>query len=487
MKLENLQFKALLLSVLLTLCALSEPAYAVLRGRTASSASTSTAAGSGLPAFGVITAATAGDSIMALGFSGQGGAGGGPSYSFTNINQINQLRSIWGGRIYMPMTNNFAVAGAYCTTPSQIPQYYTNAINSGAQLIFGDACRNDLSGGSSYATLQPLITTILSNVSNSNSRLMFLPLLPENAYTLSQRQIRIRLNRLVEEIGSGLRPDLLTLYNINPNNLPFIIDTNFMEDYTNGGRLAGWGTSDGTHLTGSGTYQLAKQDAAVLQSNIVPRPTFQNYYEDYYDATNNPTGNLLNNNSTVNDGLMNGTGGTVLNFTGITPTGQVANRFQALRNQGTSTATYVLSKETTRADGISGTGQVAQIDCSSGSNFEQYRLQYTGTIPTPIVGNTVYATATYQVLDQPTGFLGASIYVTESGNATNQSTQDGSPNQDTANFGINSPSGDMFLRTPPITLQASTTSLSMYAFIFMDCRTSGHVKLAWRDLGLRYQ
>lgn len=435
------------------------------------------------------TMATMGDSYAAIGYTNSATA-----KSYQNENIINWLRCYLGGRIHMPLENNLAVGATDAATAAASVD---SVIATGADLVLLSTGRNNLQNGA-YTWLQVvnIIMPAVKKLLEAGVDVLWPPVVQHtfNFNTTAIRQNRDMYNRFIYELCSGQRPDLAAAYGLPAGRLPMAVDMRFMWDNTTGYNLPDYILNDNTHGTARLWHEAVYRADGLgptLDRRLNPRVIHPLPFDDIYDATNFPAGNLINA-SGVNDGLLAGTTGTNLTNAGVTPTGQVATRWQALRQLGDSTATFVSSKESPRADGMSGTGQVAQIAITSpGTVFaELYRYGYLGAGSNSIssgfaAGDKVYMHAQYELLGDPTGFLGAGISFGEtvsSGSA--QTAQDGQAGTGALARGpVKAYKGT--LRTPTITIGASTTKLTPYLYMWVRGDTTSSLNIAWRDVAVR--
>lgn len=387
---------------------------------------------------------------------------------------IEIIRQLTNGSVQTPSGNNLAVGGTYAAT---IAASVPSVIAKGADVVVIDGGRNDVAGGATAMQIMSALWPAYASLSQTGALLIWLPLLPETPFTQIIRQNAAYYNRQLKELCSGNRSDLVTTWGFNPLNLPIVMDASFMTDYTNGNRYGDFGSSDNTHLSYNGIYMFAQQIKSILNPWLLSRPTFQTYFEDWYDATNNPKGNLLNNGAS-NDGLLSGTGGFLQTENGVTPTGVLASGWFGERSVGSSTATMVASKSVPRYDQMTGTGQVIQVDWTgNGSGTETYRMEYRrqgfGIQNNIIIGNSIYIQATFELLEPATNWLGLSV----SAGGTSD------------NFNANSldQCGPIFLRSQPIVITPGTTVIFVDLDILTDGTQVGHVKGEWRDVRVVYQ
>ena len=434
--------------------------------------------------FPFAVAATMGDSYMWQGIFNTT-----TDLGYGVISSITWARNYLKGRLHMPLENNLAVPGSYS---QQIAATADAVIATGADVVFLNGGYNDYSGGQGHAAVLAYLLPGVAKLLNAGMDVIWMPIVPctNNLDATKKREILYH-NRLILELCSGQRPTLAASNGFPADRLPVCLDFSFMYDFTTGDNLDGYIHSDGTHLLGRSCFRFGyDQIGPMLEKLLPPRPTAFLGYDDIYNATN-PLGSLLTN-GTVNYGLMAGTGGSKFASTGVTPSGSVATGWKASRAVGSSTATMACSKEGTRADGLSGDGQVIQVDMTgAGVQGEVYRLEYVGSgfslNSNLVVGKKAWFEATYEVLDAPTDFHTVQASLRESGSTPNVSGYDGRYISSTTATGPTR-AYQGFLRTPAVPVQSTTTSLAVYLDIYMNgANGNGHAKVALRDAQVRYE
>lgn len=195
---------------------------------------------------------------------------------------------------------------------------------------------------------------------------------------------------------------------------------------------------------------------------------------DIYDATNNPTGNIVVN------GMMNGTTGVATSPV----TGEVATSWTINRASG-STITAVASKETRTVGGVSIPVQRFVVSTAgSGAASEVLRLRQDGiAIPSGVVaGDLLQAECELTISSQTGTVIGTYLALLDVGTAVvrgkdldRYAAPDYMPNVDST----------LLLRTPPIRRQASTTTFRFNVDVEIDCTSAGGVTLDVSKCSLR--
>lgn len=394
-----------------------------------------------------------------------------------------------GKRLNFPLANNFGVSGDRL---DQILARVPNVMASGAEICFVLGGTNDLVQGTAFATMQANMLSILSQLLAAGVQPIVIPILPRDVgsggFTSAMLRVQGRFNNWLRELGYG-RSDVLLAAGLPTHKYPIIVDpTQYIQNAAdaNGNTLANM-LIDGLHPATTGAYWVGKAISDVLKVIIPPRPTILTAVGDIYDATNNPAGNLLFTSS-ANDGLLAGTGGTMTAGTNLTISGSVATDWNARRSSGGSgVATMTLSKENPRTDGPnSGERQRVQVSTTSGgSTQESFALFYSRAIDASFaIGDTVYAEAAYSLNADPTGTLKAiSVFLLEAGPASATTAADGY--RDGAHDGPVPKAHSGVLRTPPFTIQASTTALNVFLRVEADASAAGGFDIYWSDVSLR--
>lgn len=230
--------------------------------------------------------------------------------------------------------------------------------------------------------------------------------------------------------------------------------------------LAGMVKADNLHPTAIGAFYMGKALADLINPLLPPRPSALLSNADIYDATYNPTGNLIYT-TTNNRGLLAGTGGTEtananLTYTGGGTGGGLAAGMTFLRGTATSVCTVTNTKENPRVDTgrSSGERQIIQIAANSGGGADEvYNFRFTPAIADVQLGDWYYGEVGIDVTVAPTNVMALELY--------NLETRSSGGNYTAIDLALNSSlAGPLpsvtwsgVLRTPPIQRTAEATAL----------------------------
>ncbi len=228
------------------------------------------------------------------------------------------------------------------TTTGVLARLQADVLDRRPDIVFVWCGTNDINSGASYATVTSNLNTIYQRILDQGATVIAVPVTPRNAAAgtdwagASQRRTHLAvnhwINRKAQETQGMLLIDPCTIWT-DPTS-------------ANGDARSGFST-DGVHCSPTGGYWMGEAAVATLGGLIRPIQQVAVSQYDQYDATYNPSGNLLSN------GLLTGTGGTV----GTGASGTVATGWQLSRSSGSHvTAT---GSKTTRSDGLP--GDVQQI------------------------------------------------------------------------------------------------------------------------------
>lgn len=400
---------------------------------------------------------------------------------FSNIGYLTWFRILSKQAFNFDITNNYGNSG---DTIQQVSARTSSVIASGCKVCFVLAGTNNLITSDTFTTMKnAMLTGILRPLLAAGIQPIVITITPRGSITTAQNQKRSQFNQWLRELAFG-RPDALTAAGFPAGKNILLSDPSAaMSNYSDGTPIASMFSDAVLHPNCSGAYVMGKQLMADVGWLFMRQQTQMNEFFDVYDATNNPSGNLILS-GTTNFGLLAGTGGTLTTNAGLAPTGQVATGWQIYRALGGSTATFVGSKENPRSDTINGNGerQVLTVNCAavSGTGFEYYRLQNLNNILNVSAGDRVYAECTYQVAPGMTNLNAIVIGLVEAGPASPQSALDGNGGSvagslTEAHYGT--------LRTPVITLQTGVTNLScqIAAIVSTAGATAANVQVAFGD------
>lgn len=311
-----------------------------------------------------------------------------------------------GGRA-MGFTTVFARSGQYCgpyTTVGTIAWQLRRIVEMSPlpDFVGLTGCTNDVAGALSSSAAFARFSAEIGMVLDKGIDIIYDPIPPQTTNFDSADLVQAdAFNRNMYELCSRHRPDLFSTNSYPAKGRLVCLDIAYADNVVDGTPVANLRNSDGTHRNSRAAFITGTQILNLLAPRLAPLPGYHTTFRGFYNATTNPKGNLLTNGS-VNDGLMVGTGGSKLTNAGVTPTGNVADRWQALRLSGGSTATMVMSK-ISRPDGLPGECNLMTVDTlADGSGVEQYELIYNGPISSGFAaGDAVGFSATYFVVDEP--------------------------------------------------------------------------------------
>lgn len=383
------------------------------------------------------------------------------------------LRILSRGYFNFPLANNFGVTGDNLT---QIAARVPSVIAARPDICFVEGGTNDLGESRTFAAMQTDMSYILAQLLRAGIQVVVYHITPRDAATTTQQQVRQRFNRWLTEIGLG-RADLVAAAGLPAGLLPIVVNANpYITDQSNGQWLAGYDDADdGVHPSVTGAYWMGHAAWQALAPGLPIRYDAWADYNDLYNATNNPNGNLL----TAQSGLFAGSGGTITPSGGFSGSGTLAAGWTLSASQ-TSTTAVVCSKENPRTDGFnSGERQrLVYTTTVAGGAAEVYNMFKTTTDVAP--GDTIQFEVAYELLSH-SGVTAIDLQLRQDGGVTAQSAFDCSPvNQvipNVAHRGV--------LRTPPMTTVANTTGATGFIQFRMNS-TSGasnlDVKLAFASI-----
>jgi len=269
-----------------------------------------------------------------------------------------------GGLVFSPSLN-FGVSG---DTTTQMLARISSVVAAAPSYCTVLGGTNDLGTGAgdatvSYATITGNLQTIYTTLLNAGICVIAIPILPKAGLNLSTTKTAL-LNRVNEWIRRYCMSSTSNIVLADP--FESLVDYTKTTGEPIGGYAGGVTsvTVDGTHPNKRGGYLFGKTIVDALGSRIAPMRTIMQSPADAYDATYNPTGNLLAN------GMFSGTAGT--NSTGSS--GSVGGSWTASRAGGT-TGTIVASKTSkTLSNGQTVPQQTLVVTAPAGSSIETLGL-----------------------------------------------------------------------------------------------------------------
>lgn len=261
--------------------------------------------------------------------------------------------------------------------------YHMSAAATDAGVVFSPLSTNDTSQSVPFATSVANYTLIWQTLLAAGKTVVTMPILPRfiSGSSTAVRNASHRLNAWGRKYASE-------------NGIIWADPTPKWIDPTNadGDPIAGVIRDAILHPSGEGNFVIAD---AILSAVDKLLPAFDNRFmniTDVYDATLNPSGNLITN------GLMAGTAGTITAGTGGTPmSGSLADSWTAARDSDTSigTLTCVWSK-VARSDGEVGTWQQGVVSGTPAA-VRELRMTQSITIGNIAAGDKIALTAEVEI------------------------------------------------------------------------------------------
>lgn len=380
------------------------------------------------------TLATLGDSISAVNSSGTATTAQKNALGFAAWACVLSRQ-----RVVHTHALNFGVAGE---TSSQVLARVGQVVAARPNICTVLAGTNDgaISGGS--ATTIANLDAIYSALTGAGILVIAIPITPRGSGTTAERQRMLRVNDWIKR-RSGRNFIVLDL----------------TENFGHSAWVpkAGY-TYDNLHPTPVGAFQIGKALAALVTALIPSAPAPGVTTLDTYDAVNNPSGNLLPN------GVMAGTGGGLA--TGFT--GQLANN-HFINGTPAMQSTSVVFSKSTFADGI----RAAQRVVWSGTYASAlgFQIASNSTPAWASAGDVLEATIEVEVAagsNAHFSFFDYTAWSSGYGGGTDLaiSATNASPTEGWSGI----------LKTPPITVPAALTTLSI-GLQFTAVGTSGTAQL----------
>ncbi len=372
--------------------------------------------------------AALGDSISADPFSANASGS-----NFTSWGFLAWFRRYMGQAIDFPGSRIYATAGY--TIQNVIDNWLPLAVADTSQVVIVHVGTNSLGSGTN-AQLWAQLQTIYDALRAKGKAVIAIPIRVHRTPSSITGNNLLQFSWLNEKIKSYSRSTTgMFCFDVNDTYIDFATGDGVAALYR-----------DGIHDSVQGA-QAFGQKLATFVSGLFPSIIDKfTHLGDVYDATYNPTGNLLTN------GLLAGTSGTLANGA----TGSVATGSRGLRSAGGGTMSAAFSKGTiaglvncpTQIMTLGGTadGALAQLDQTFSNNFA--------------VGDVVQLSAdvSYVINSGTINGIFADLRAYTSGFATLFEALDGSYNG--SNGAYASGSGSFSLKTEPFAIPATTFYLN---------------------------
>lgn len=376
--------------------------------------------------------------------------------SYNIIGPVTWLRVLSRGYFTFPIENNFGVVG---DNLAEILVRAPDVVAAQPDWCFVLGGANDVPEGRTFAAMQADMIAILQALLGAGIQVVVLHIMPRDALTAPQKHVRQRFNRWLTEVGLGR----VAVPGVPTGVYPIVVNANpYIADQSTGEWLSGYDSGgDGVHPGNIGAYWTGYALWEALSPMLPVRYRAWADYNDAYDATSNPNGNMLGT-----AGLFAGSGGTITPSGNFSGSGTFAAGWTMIAS-ATSTTALVASKESPRTDGPnSGERQRLVFTTTvAGGATEVYQMYKVCT--DAAAGDTVQFEVAYELMSH-VGVTAIDLQLRQDGGTPIQSAFDNSP--------INTPMVNIphkgVLRTPPMTLQPGTTSVTAYIQFRMNA-TSG--------------
>jgi lysophospholipase L1-like esterase len=380
-----------------------------------------------------------------------------PSRAWMADGYATWLRILTNQRINLPVENDFGVSGnTFAMMLARVRQVI--AANPDYCIIEGGS--NDiptLVTDDDYRQMRNVWRTLVTTIRNAGITPIIMPVPPRAGAVLTASQVKMQ-----QRFYNDQRE-----FSLKTKGVLFIDFIGYWLDQTSSTSvpLAGFVKTDNLHPTNIGAYYMGKPGADLINQLLPPRPTQVLSNADIYDATINPTGNLLYSGAN-NRGLLSGTGGTEtananLTYTGGGTGGGLAAGATFVRGSATSVCTVTNTKENPRTDTgrASGERQVVQIAASSGGGADEvYNLRLTPALADVQAGDWYYGEAAIEISGAPVNVSALEFYLLETRPSNSQTAIDLAMNSSLAGV-LPNVTWSGVLRTPPIQRTADATAL----------------------------
>lgn len=408
------------------------------------------------------------------------------------------VRYLTKQRVNLPFEMNFAHSG---DTLLQISERVDDCLAAKPDLIIFNGGTNDLAVTTNtyQAMKDTFINLILQPIMARGIPMIITPITPRPVSGISQNQLRYmqQFNNFLRDLCHGgnnsvrLPLSRYPLLDQRTRLLYFADATPYWCNYTNadGDPLSGY-LRDTVHASGLGAYWYGKAVADVINTLLPPLGTHIQHPADYYDATRNPTGNILRS-GTANYGLLKGTTGTATTSSGFSfDQTDIATGYTMSRTAGSSTMVCTLAKENPRTDGPnSGERQLITLTgANTGLADETYRFRLTSTLTIGgsndlQTGDIVIGQIGLQVISH-TNCIGIELVMSHFTGGVTTGVSDMAVESDSGAYPTGAHEG--ILRTPPLTLTAGNTSFSFALTAHLKTNVSaGALAIALSDPSLR--
>lgn len=304
------------------------------------------------------------------------------------------LRVLSKQQIDVSLSNVWANLNGEGTAEMIAGGYHTSAAAAGLDFCIICAGSNDYSGGKNltYSQITTNLTTIYNTVLASGAIVVAVAIPPRSSLGAADYKLYTRVNNWIR--GQSASNARIIYVDVEP----------YVADATTGNYLSNY-SWDGTHLSAKGSYWLGKLIWDAISNYVPNRDILTKWYNDVYDSTANPRGNLLTN------GMLNGTGGSLGTTGGAgTVTGNVADSWTADLS-GTAAGLAVACSKVARTDGINGYWQQLAISGTSpNTSGINALITQSPTFANMAVGDTVELAMEFELDSGHSNVMGVMVH-----------------------------------------------------------------------------
>jgi lysophospholipase L1-like esterase len=257
------------------------------------------------------------------------------------------------------------------TTAGTLYRIQNDVCANPPDILFIEAGVNDITAGYSYASI---IANLQASVQAAQAcgvqRVVLASLTPRTngvaGWTSANDQMRIHINGWMASYAQLSRKAVNGAAQV----VAFDVDHLWVNAASANGDALSTMTYDSLHPSPNGAYYWALAAYASIKNWLAPNVFMPNSYSDFYSASNNPAGSLIQG-AAAPWGLFYGNTGTASG--GCTTSSGVATSWQA-PGAFTGTPNCVATLESNRSDGLSGQRQVVTTSVVSGGTNEQFQI-----------------------------------------------------------------------------------------------------------------
>lgn len=377
-------------------------------------------------------------------------------YKFGAGGYFTVMNALMGQPFFLDPTLIFGVNGD--TTAGLLTRFAASVTANASKfdIAFVQSGINDANLGTTGAVIAANLESVCTQILAMGKVCVLYTIFPSNILTAT------KYSQLMEA-NSRLRIWALSLAK-NPNFILVDAFRDLVDPTSSTGAIVTAYQPDGFHPSPAGCYLIAKRAAESMTSIVQPLNTSLTTPADTYDATNNKAGNAL-----TNSGMLTLSGGTVTNGSGVVVNGYTIQKVGA----GTWINSEVVASTETNIstfDASAGYKQVLTFNIASGrTTAEEIQLQANFQTGLYTTGDVIYGECKLELIN-PVNLYEASLsildYTAAFATLQNQAF-DGGGIGNTSRYYPGSYT--QILRTPRITLNATSALQGLSLFFWFDC------------------